>query len=172
MAELAHDLHNDLKGCGTEPKHHKYMLTNRRVPVTDIEFYRHIHPVEDLLDYIKDTNANDDPEDMTIDHEFTFTVFSRRWGHTDTYSINRISTGWVIESTPCNQSFEPGLFDILNHDSINFPEELPRYYNYLWERASEDGLSHAEVQEAVTQLANWVTLCEQNSPVGIFKGYK
>lgn len=42
------------------------MLENRGVPVEDIEFYNHIHPVDDLLKFIDDINANDDPEDTTI----------------------------------------------------------------------------------------------------------
>lgn len=55
-----------LKNSGCEPKHHKYMLENRGVPVEDVEFYNHIHPVDDLLKFIDDVNANDDPEDTTI----------------------------------------------------------------------------------------------------------
>lgn len=66
MAETAHELHMSLKDSGNEPKHHKYMLENRGVPVEDIEFYNHIHPVDDLLKFIDDINANDDPEDTTI----------------------------------------------------------------------------------------------------------
>lgn len=42
------------------------MLENRGVPVEDVEFYNHIHPVDDLLKFIDDVNANDDPEDTTI----------------------------------------------------------------------------------------------------------
>ena len=57
MAETAHELHMSLKDSGNEPKHHKYMLENRGVPVEDIEFYNHIHPVDDLLKFIDDINA-------------------------------------------------------------------------------------------------------------------
>ena len=63
-----------------QPKHHKYMLENRGVPPDDPEFYNHIHPIEDLLAYMDNPHANDDPEDQTIGHEFKIRVFSRRWG--------------------------------------------------------------------------------------------
>lgn len=54
MAETAHELHMSLKSSGYEPKHHKYMLENRGVSVEDMEFYNHIHPVDDLLKFIDD----------------------------------------------------------------------------------------------------------------------
>lgn len=69
-----------LKVSGNEPKHHKYMLENRVVPVEEIEFYNHIHPVDDLLKFIDDINANDDPEDTTIGKKFTLKIYTRRWG--------------------------------------------------------------------------------------------
>ena len=65
-----------------------------------------------------------------------------------------------------------GLFNILDHDFINYPEELPGYLKWLWERAAEDGLAHEQVQEALTMLADWVSLVEKNSPTGVFQGYK
>lgn len=54
MSETAHELHMSLKSSGYEPKHHKYMLENRGVSVEDMEFYNHIHPVDDLLKFIDD----------------------------------------------------------------------------------------------------------------------
>lgn len=55
------------------------MLENRGVSVEDIEFYNHIHPVDDLLKFIDDVNANDDPEDTTIGKKFTLKIYTRRW---------------------------------------------------------------------------------------------
>ena len=49
MSLAAHDLHMLLKDRGLEPKHHNYMLKNRGVDPDDVEFYNHIHSVEDLL---------------------------------------------------------------------------------------------------------------------------
>lgn len=94
MAETAHELHMSLKSSGYEPKHHKYMLENRGVSVEDMEFYNHIHPVDDLLKFIDDVNADDDPEDTTIGEKFTLRIYTRRWGHYDHYSMTRTKNGW------------------------------------------------------------------------------
>lgn len=159
-----------------QPKHHKYMLKNRGVSPDDPEFYNHVHPVQDLLKFVDDPHANDDPEDQTIDHEFEFNVFSRRWGHDDRYRIKRTANGWQINHLgiggPCNRKGEPFLFENLDHDSINYPEELPGYMEWLWDQCSELGLTHDQVQAALNELADWVSLCERNSPRGIWQSFK
>lgn len=55
MGAAAHSLHMSLKEQGIEPVHHRYMIKNRGMESTDKKFYEHIHPAEDLLDFIKDT---------------------------------------------------------------------------------------------------------------------
>ncbi|SDP78202.1 hypothetical protein [Desulforhopalus singaporensis] len=160
------------------PKHHDYMIKNRGCSPEEPEFYNHIHPIEDLLAFIDDPSANDDPEDITIDQEFTFTVFSRRWGHTDTYKMKRIATGWhfshasVHMSGNCDKDGTPFLYENLNHDSINYPEELPGYFEWLWDQAAERGLTNKEVQDNLDALGEWVSLCEKNSPKGIWESFK
>ena len=160
-----------------KPKHHKYMIKNRGFSPDDPKFYNHIHPIEDLLAFIDDPHANDDPEDQTIGHDFSINVFNRRWGHDDTINIKRTEIGWYISAmalTPgdSNKRGEPRLYEILDHDSINYPEELPGYMEWLWERAKEDGLSHEQVQESLNQLASWISICEKNSPDGIWGHFK
>lgn len=176
MGDAAHQLHMSLKKQGNEPVHHRYMIQNRGISSEHIDFYKHIHPTEDLLAYIDNIHANDDPVDQTIDHEFKFEVFTRRWGNSDLYTIKRTETGWYVKflsyTGECNKAAQPFLFGALTHDSINYPEALPGYFEWLWEQAKEDGLSHEEVQQALDQLAKWVSVCEKNSPSGIFGGYK
>lgn len=171
MVSKAIELHKLVK-----PKHHKYMIKNRGCSPDDPEFYNHIHPIEDLLAYMDDPHANDDPEDQTIGHEFTFRAYSRRWGHYDTYQIKRTETGWNVSHISigggCDKDGKPYLYENLNHDSINYPEELPGYMEWLWNRAQEQGLRHDEVQSAFDQLSEWVSICEKNSPSGIWEGYK
>ena len=181
MGTKAHLLHMSLKKRGHAPKHHKYMLENRELAATHVDFYKHVHPVEDLLRFIENENANDDPVDVTVGHEFEFRVFSRRWGHDDHYTVTRIASGWRFSHM---QEIEAGrdgrvggkggtgLFHLLDHDMINYPEELPGYFEWLWEQAAERGLTHDEVQEAVQQLADWVSACERASPGGAFEGFK
>jgi hypothetical protein len=171
MVDLAYELHKIVK-----PKHHKYMIENRGVDPNDREFYNHIHPVEDLLAFINDPHANDDPEDQTIDHDFEIKIYSRRWGHYDTYNVKRTISGWIIGniaiSGSCDKTGKPYLFENLNHDLINYPEELPGYFEWLWEKASEEGLSHEKVQESLNILGEWISDCEKKSPKGIWSTFK
>jgi len=173
MSAAAHQLHMSLDPM---PKHHRYMIENRGIGHEDPEFYYHIHPVEDLLDYLDDIHANDDPEDQTIGHKFKFKVYSRRWGHADTYYITRNEDGWFCEfnaySAQGDKSADPILYTILIHDSISYPRDLPDFMDWLWNQAHQEGLKHEEVQKALDELAEWVSLCERNVPRGIFRGLK
>lgn len=176
MAKAAHELHMKLKGRGLEPIHHGYMIKNRGMDATHPQFYWHVHPAQDLLKYIDDVDANKDPEDQTIGNTFYFEVFTRRWGHKDKYEMTRTEKGWDIKALSrngsCNRDGSPVLFESLTNDLVNYPEALGGYIEWVWERAKEDGLDHSEVQEALNQLADWVSLTESHSPKGIFEGYK
>lgn len=173
MAKTAHDLHTSLD---PKPKHHAYMIKNRGVSPEDPFFYEHIHPVEDLLAWLEDPKANDDPVDQTVGKTFKMNIYTRRWGHEDKYSITRTEEGWYIEFNSrrgkCNKGGNPVLYEILDHDGVNYPESLPGYLEWLWQEAHEQGLTEQEVQKSLHELANWVNLCESNSPTGIFRGYK
>ena len=174
MANTAHSLHMSLKNRGYEPKHHRYMLENRGVPVTDIEFYNHIHPVEDLLAYIEDTNANNDPEDSTIDVVFKFKIYTRRWGHYDNYFIKRTADGWyykgnmIYNSGECDKYGDPFLYKTLEHDLVSYPYNIGELFAWLWQKAAE-GLDKKEVQAAIDDIAKWINTCETNVPRGIFE---
>lgn len=181
LGRIAHELHMSLASRDHEPRHRGYMIENRRCKPRDPHFYEHIHPVEDLLGFIADEHANDDPKDQTVGVEFDFPVYSRRWGHDDTYKIRRTATGWTFrhlqEATAGRDGRKAGkpgtgLFALLDHDSINYPAALPGYLEWLWDQAAEQGLSLAEVQTALSELAAWVSVCEQSSPVGVFEGFK
>jgi hypothetical protein len=176
MGTKAHELHMLLRARGKEPKHHGYMIKNRGTESTDREFYLHIHPVEDLLAFIADSSANDDPVDQTIGSDFTFEIRSCRWGHSDTYSLHRTATGWDVKHLsiqgPCDKGGHPFLFKILDHDSIVYPKSLDGYMEWLWKKASEEGLTYEAVQAALQELADWVTLTERDKPRGgLWAGY-
>ncbi|UJG41739.1 MAG: hypothetical protein K9W45_04555 [Candidatus Heimdallarchaeum aukensis] len=107
---------------------------------------------------------------------FTMSIFSRRWGHEDNYIVFMWEEGWKISShsgiVECNKRFEPGLYDILKHDSINYPKNLPLYFEWFWEEAQEQGLNHEEIQEGLTELTNWINRCEISTPSkGIFERF-
>jgi integron cassette protein len=181
LGRLAHELHMSLRKNGHEPKHTKIMISNRRLKPTDPGFYEHIHPIEDLLGFLENENANDDPVDLTVGHEFDFPVYSRRWKHEDIYHLKRTADGWQVrhnESVDAGRDARvsgedgTGLFKHFVHDSINYPADLPAYFDWLWERARDRGLDHNEVQEAISALAKWVSVCEAKSPAGIFEAFK
>ncbi|MDD1515917.1 hypothetical protein [Priestia megaterium] len=166
MKEAAHELHMQLD---PKPKHHSYMIKNRGMSPDDPEFYDHIHPVEDLLDYLADTSANDDPVDNTIGDKFEFLVYSNRWGHKDRYELTRTKNGWYISHLSYNGE------DILNeemkvltkamrHDSISFPVNVSSYMESIWIQARDQGLQHEEVQNMLDRVADWISQTEMNAP--------
>ncbi len=172
MAKAAHELHMSLEH---KPKHSCYMIENRGVDPEDIEFYCHIHPVEDLLAYLDDTKAND-LEDQTLGHVFKFRVYSHKWGQKATYHLTRNIDGWFCEFKTHNEQGDksgyPILYKIFNDDAISYPHDLPRFMGWLWTQACEKGLSHSDVQKALEDLADWVSHCERCVPRGIFRGFK
>jgi len=168
--ERAHRLHVSLKDRGLEPRHHAYMIKNRGLPPDAPEFYLHFHPIEDLLKFLDDEHANDDPEDTTIGSDFTFRVFSNRWGHDDTYNVKRTGDGWTITHIaiggPCDRGGRPFLFENFRQDSIHYPEGLDGWMEWLWNQAASQGLTQQQVQEALQRLADWVSTTERNVPTG------
>ena len=176
LGKKAHELHIQLKNAGNEPKHHKYMYENRGVSPDTPEFYEHIHPIEDLLKFIDNPNANDDPIDQTIEEEFNFPVYSRRWGHNDKYKIKRTKNGWEVNYLGIggngDKSGYPYLFKNLKHDGIEYPSSLGLRMEWLWKRAKEDGLSKKEVQEEFNNLAKWIKEIEKKQPQqGVWQGF-
>ncbi len=174
--ERAHQLHVALTNRGHEPKHHAYMIKNRELQPNDPQFYMHFHPIEDLLQFIDNEHANDDPVDQTIGVDFTFSVFSKRWGHDDAYAVRRTEDGWHVTHIaiggPCDKGGRPFLFENLRHDSIQYPEGLDSWLEWLWSQAASQGLTQVQVQVALQQLAEWVSHTERNAPAGgVWEGH-
>jgi hypothetical protein len=170
MRDIAVTLHNSLKNNGFEPKHHAYMIANRGKQPDDPEFYFHFHPIEDLVKFTFNPHANDDPIDQTIDGEFAFRVFTRRWGHDDIYRIKRTANGWFFTANmytgPCDKSCSPVLYECLRHDSVLYPVDVGEWFEWLWQQAKRRGLSHDDVQHGLDDIAGWIRLTEQSVPVG------
>ncbi|MDH4424331.1 hypothetical protein QEZ44_23775 [Bacillus cereus] len=165
MAAAAHQLHISLSPA---PTHHGYMLRNRGVQPEDPAFYQHIHPVEDLLKYLDDPTANDDPADQTLGDTFTLVVYSNRWGHTDNYEIVRNAEGWHVShlslSEQGGKDAMGGLDVVLRQDYISYPYNLGFVMESLWEQAATRGLSHEQVQERLNEIANWINATERSYP--------
>ena len=169
MGTDAHTLHLSLSSRGFPPKHHRYMVPNRRLDSDHPDFYKHIHPTEDLLAFLQDDHANDDPEDQTLGHQFTMSIHSRRWGHHDTYSIRRTTEGWEVQFThsgPCDKGGNPFLYSNFLNDRVYYPAALEGRMEWLWMKAAEEGLSHDAVQNALNELADWINVTSSNAPSG------
>jgi hypothetical protein len=171
MKQKAHDLHMALKEDGHEPKHHAYMYKNRGVPVENVEFYNHIHPVEDLLAFIKNPDANNDPEDSTIGVKFEVRIYTNRWGHYDGYSLTRTTTGWKIQSTFNETDADKSgnlLFNALEHDSICYPKQAGELLEHIWGKAKK-GATKEQVQRYLNDFAEWISTCEKATPSVLYE---
>lgn len=136
----------------------------------------HVHPVEDLLAFIEDVHANDEPEDKTLGIEFEFCVYSRRLKSEDSYQIIRTEVGWYVNNISiggqCNKGGIPFLFNNFDHDSIEYPVGLDGWLEWLWERAALQGLTKEQVQDSLNKLAGWVSNTERSAPSGgVWEGY-
>jgi len=84
-----------------------------------------------------------------------FTVFSRKWGHKNIYGVKKTNTGWYIRyagiSGDCNERGEPLLFDLLDKDYIDYPENLGDIFSYLWERS--EGKGNDWIQERLDDIS-------------------
>lgn len=174
MKQKAHDLHMALKGGGHEPKHHAYMYKNRGVPVENIEFYDHVHPVEDLLAFINDPDANKDPEDSTMGEEFKVRIYTNRWGHYDVYALTRIQDGWDIQgasafnNNAADESGKPALFAALDHDSVCYPKQTEELLEHIWNKAKM-GATREQIQNYLDDLAKWISICEKATPAVMYE---
>jgi hypothetical protein len=173
MAEKAHELHMLLKDDGHEPKHHKYMIKNRGVPVEDVKFYRHLHPVEDLIKFISDPDANNDPEDTTIGVEFKIEIYTRRWGHYDIYALLRTKDGWELSAGSAFQDLKDDkrcecIKKILEHDNVSYPYNISDFFKWIWDQAA-DGADKDSVQKALNDISEWISICEKTVPRGMFE---
>ena len=165
MAEAAHELHMSLT---PHPKHRGYMIENRELEADHPEFYAHVHPVEDLLAYLDDTSANDDPVDSTLGAEFYMDIYSRRWSGKDRYTLIRNADGWHVSHLSYEGQAGKNALEVLEpslmHDSISYPRNLGSVIEDVWEQAADSGLSHEEVQNMLTEVAEWINAAEQNYP--------
>ena len=155
---------------GRLPIFNKYLLYNReRDPELEmIEYYNHPDCLKDLLNEEKNkriilSNKSDD----TLDKEIPFKVYTRRWGHEDTYSIKRTVNGWYCKYIAirgeCEKNGEGGLFKNLDHDSIFYPKEGVAYaMERLWEEADEGEIDFEELSKKLQQIADWISVVEKS----------
>ncbi|WP_141550815.1 hypothetical protein [Bacillus thuringiensis] len=165
MADVAHELHMSLE---PRPNHKRSMIEARRMQPEEVDFYRSIHAVEDLLAYLDNTDANNEPEDQTMGDAFEMLIYSRRWGHEDRYTLTRNEQGWhVSHQTYTGQSGRDALGALipsLRQDSVKYPHQLGDVMETIWNQAAIGGLSHNEVQSMLYDVAEWINATERAYP--------
>ncbi len=106
--------------------------------------------------------------DQTIGKTFKFRVYSRRWGHDDTYSVTRTATGWHVSHMSiegdCDKKGNHALFASFNQDLISYPQDVGDLMEHLWDDAAQKNLTAEGVQNALQAVADWVSNCERAFP--------
>lgn len=147
----------------------KYLMTNSNlIPEENIsEFYMDYDMLYALLKDIRgdgeDIKLNGD---QTLNKEMTFSVYTRRWKHQDSYRISRTIDGWEVKHISingiCEKDGTGALTQNLQHDSVFYPEEGVKYaMGQLWEEADEGELSIEQLQEKLQQIADWISTVER-----------
>lgn len=132
-----------------------------------IYFYYHYHMLTALLKEVEGEGvALSMKGDLNINKILTFSVYSRRWGHEDTYHIERTIDGWnarhISTNGKCEKNGEGALFSNLHHDNIFFPEEgVSHALENLWNLADENEIPVKELQDKLQQIADWISAVEK-----------
>ena len=152
------------------PEYEEFIMENRGVFPDDTEkYYDHYHTIEDFVNYGEGHGKKISKlGDVNLNKEMKFKVYSRRWGHYDTYSIYRTDDGWKIDNATrrgkTQKNGEGALISNFQNDSIYYPESLMFTMEQLWELADQTPMEVSELQEYLNQIAEWVSITTQNVP--------
>ena len=144
------------------------MINSGRLPENDIiGFYDHYHMLTALLNEIRGQGETMETRgDDTLNKEMTFSVYTRRWGHSDVYQIERMIDGWevlhIANNGKCSKNGEGALMSNLHHDSVFFPEDGVKYaLSNLWDDAEDGNVTPEELQKKLQQIADWISSVEK-----------
>ena len=173
-AKMCVKLHESLKSRGHPPIHYQCMMKNRGTLSNDsFEFYYHLHPQEDLIEFINNPMvvSEQTKPDVTMGEVFDFKVYSQRWGHYDWYKITRNADGWYVKfiaiNGQCDRRGNPFLYKNFDQDMIAYVEtDVESLMSSIWIRA-EGGETKDKIQDYLNKVAEWVSLCEKSRPKGI-----
>lgn len=171
LQEIFSDLHPVIQilHWGILPILSKWLMINSgRLPENDIiDFYDHYDMLTALLNEIRGQGEIMETRgDYTLNKEMTFSVYTRRWGHSDVYRIERTIDGWEVHhiaiNGKCSKDGEGALMSNLHHDSIFFPEDGVKYaLSNLWNDAEDGNVTPDELQKKLQQIADWISGVEK-----------
>ncbi len=157
----------------TLPEYEEYMIVNSELyPNKDTrEYYNHFHTLEDLYKELIGHGKNIESKkgDINLNKKIDIKIYSRRWEHNDTYSVERTFKGWTVNFHLERTGNKKGeaLIETLKHDFINYPHELGTFMWHLWNKADSNEMTVDELQKDLEQIADWINACEKNTPKGI-----
>ncbi|MDQ3193870.1 MAG: hypothetical protein M3P82_02595 [Bacteroidota bacterium] len=106
-------------------------------------------------------------------------IFSPRWGHNDTYTIElsreemKITMG--ARSTTCKfvenrdpKWEEKKLFTILSNDGITPPQKLEDLFEFVWMAWRNGELSDEDVNKELQRVAEWINVITKAKPKSEF----
>jgi len=144
------------------------MINSGRFPENDIiNFYDHYDMLTALLNEIRGRGKTMETKgDDTLNKEMPFSVYTRRWGHSDVYQIERTIDGWEVHhiaiNGKCAKDGEGALINNLHHDCIFFPEDgVKCALTNLWDDAEAGNLTLEELQKRLQQIADWISSVEK-----------
>lgn len=155
------------------PEYEEYMIVNSELyPNKDTqEYYNHFHTLEDLYKELTGEGKKVESKkgDINLNKEIDIKIYSRRWGHKDTYSVERTLEGWTVTFHQKKAGDKEGkaLIETLEHDFINYPHELGVFMWHLWNKADSNEMTVEELEQDLKKIANWINVCEENTPEGI-----
>jgi hypothetical protein len=103
-------------------------------------------------------------------NEFKLPVYMRRYGSTERLRVTKTATGWTFafQSGPVetgtdglvDHDLETGLYDLLRREEMSYPADLSDFIDWVWRYGKEAD----QVQAALNEIGEWVSLCEQKAP--------
>jgi hypothetical protein len=107
--------------------------------------------------------------------EFTAQIFSPRWGHEDTYTVELSRKEMIIRRGPqtvrCvhRDGHDPewqgeSLEDILENDSIHPPAVLPRALEYFWRSWRNGEIDDAAAATELAAFVEWLNVMTRAKP--------
>lgn len=153
------------------PDYSDTMIDNRGISPEENtkEYYDHFHSIEDLVRHINGDKVKlSKLGDINLHRKYRFVLYTNRWGHTDTYQIERTLEGWIVYfnfdkgNFADNKSANKSLMSIFDQDNIKYPAQIFKAFEYLWDIANDEEMTPKDLQSCINELADWINITEQN----------
>lgn len=167
MKELAKNLHYRYIDV-----YSPQLMENRgTTPEKDLNlYYDHFNTLEDLYEIITQNLESWKSRcgDKNLNKSLDLKVYTTRWGHDDNYKFFRKYYGWEVNHIMINgESTKSGfgkLFENLRHDSVQIHLNAISYaLETLWNIADSKEMSIEELQEKLSEIADWISDIEKNA---------